>query len=129
MPYPVIIFVIMGSLLTPYISPKNFEIFLVALGAFLLLFPQRSLPRTQWSAWTVGGISGFLSELVGTGGVLRGIGMTAFNLRKKIFIAMSAAVDLTVGIGRSVIYLKYDYPDSKHFGYIPLLVLIAVIGS
>ena len=130
---PGTIFVITGSLLTLYICPRDFEvflgIFLITLGAFLLLFPKWNLPRTQWSALAVGGVSGFLSGLVGTGSVLRGIGMKAYNLRKKIFIATSAAVDFTVGIGRSVIYLKYDYLDSKHLIYIPVLVLIAVAGS
>lgn len=130
---PATIFVLLGALLTAYVSVAQLELgmnlLLVSLSIYLLFQFNRKLSPTN-SNLIIGGVSsGFLAGLVGTGGAIRGIVLTAFQLPKTIFVATSALIDLGVDSGRAVIYISEGYFKSQQLIYIPFLILISVVGS
>lgn len=76
-----------------------------------------------------GAISGFASGLIGTGGAVRGITMSAFNLEKNIYVATSAAIDLSIDLSRSVVYVYNGYLNKTNIVYVPVLLIIGFVGT
>ena len=76
-----------------------------------------------------GSLSGFLAGLIGTGGALRGAFLTAFGITKLKYFATAAAVGVAVDVTRLPIYIRSGFGRSDILWYIPLLFLIALIGS
>jgi len=114
---------------------KN-EILKLVLGIFLLLFSILSLAKPDFrfkssprNAVVGGGISGFLAGLIGTGGALRGAFLTAFNLKKEVYIATAAAIAIAVDITRIPIYFGSGFLKQQFYWYLPLLFGIAIAGS
>jgi uncharacterized membrane protein YfcA len=130
---PAVISVVIGALLTVYIPVKIIEIAMsvVVLGiAVYMIFNQRMAFSKRSSNLIVGGtVSGFLAGLVGTGGAIRGLTLTAFELEKHAFVATSAVIDLGVDTSRAVIYIWNGYFQSEHIKLIPMLIAIAFVGS
>lgn len=130
---PSVLLTIAGALLVNY-TPQ--ELLKLILGAFLLLFSIASLAKPDFTfassnrnAIIGGGVSGFLAGLVGTGGALRSAFLTAFHLKKNVYIATAAAIALAVDITRIPIYFGSGFLEQKFYAYIPLLFIIAIAGS
>ena len=130
---PSIVLTVIGALLVNY-TPQN--ILKLILGIFLLIFsissivkPDLKFKPSNKNAIIGGGLSGFLAGLIGTGGALRGAFLTAFNLKKNIYIATAAAIALAVDITRIPIYFGSGFLESKFYIYIPLLFVTAIAGS
>ena len=130
---PSVILTILGALLVNYTSQ---EILKLVLGIFLLLFSILSLAKPDFrfkssprNAVVGGGISGFLAGLIGTGGALRGAFLTAFNLKKEVYIATAAAIAIAVDITRIPIYFGSGFLKQQFYWYLPLLFGIAIAGS
>jgi len=130
---PSVAFVVLGAYLT---SKLNLDYSQIVLGIFLIVFslvfllrPNMKVPATNTNAAVSGGASGFLAGLLGTGGAVRGVSMSAFDLRKECFVATSAAIDLAVDASRSVVYLRSGYLKPEDYHYIPILLVVAVAGS
>lgn len=70
-----------------------------------------------------------MAGLIGTGGAIRGLTLTAFNLEKDIFIATSALIDLGVDSSRTVVYFLNGYLEKEFLITIPVLIVISFIGS
>lgn len=128
-----VIFSITGAFLVNY-TPQN--ILKLILGIFLLIFaivslykPDFKFPASKKSALTGGALSGFLAGLIGTGGALRGAFLTAFNLEKTKYIATTAVVGVAVDLTRIPVYFSGGFLSSRFYYYIPILLLIAIIGS
>ena len=124
---------ILGAILVNYTPQDILKLF---LGIFLLIFSTASLIKPDFkfkssnrNAVIGGGLSGFLAGLIGTGGALRGAFLTAFNLKKEIYIATAAAIALAVDITRIPIYFGSGFLESRFYIYIPLLFIIAFTGS
>lgn len=87
------------SILLSFLGPSLVDmlsqgIFKVVLGIFLIVFstlflfrPALKFPTNIWTVITGGGISGFVTGLVGTGAALRITFLTGFNLEKTKYIA------------------------------------------
>ena len=110
---PSITLTIVGASLVNYIPQ---EILKTTMGLFLLLFAATSLirpsfkfPASKYNAIAGGGLSGFLAGLIGTGGALRGAFLSAFNLKKEVYIATAAAIALVVDIARVPIYFAGSF--------------------
>jgi uncharacterized membrane protein YfcA len=105
------------------------------LGIFLVSYVLYSAKRhsptkaNTISLMTGGSLSGFLAGLIGTGGALRGAFLNAYNLPKEHYIATAAATALMVDSVRIVIYVKNGFLNSEHYFYLPILLLIAIIGT
>jgi len=130
---PSVILTILGALLVNY-TPQN--MLKLVLGIFLLLFSVLSLAKPDFrfkssprNAVVGGGISGFLAGLIGTGGALRGAFLTAFNLKKEVYIATAAAIAIAVDITRIPIYFGSGFLKQQFYWYLPLLFGIAIAGS
>lgn len=130
---PSVIFVFIGSVLTNYVNLIYAEI---TLGIFLVIFstifivkPNLSVKPTNSNAVIGGSTAGFLAGLIGTGGAIRGLSLAAFNLEKNAFISTSAAIDLGVDFTRTSVYLFNGYLEAKFYFMVPILLLIAFLGS
>src|SRR3989338_8337592 len=130
---PAVVFTIVGALLVNSIPQVTLKFI---LGIFLLLYsitmlfkPSVSFPATKKNSVIGGSISGFLAGLIGTGGALRGAFLTAFNLKKEVYIATSAAIALAVDLTRIPIYISGGFLPQEFYYFIPILFLLAISGS
>ncbi|MCX7743204.1 MAG: sulfite exporter TauE/SafE family protein [Flavobacteriales bacterium] len=130
---PSIVLVIIGAWLSQYIQIEHADlylgIFLIVLSVVLLILPKIKIAPTLINSITGGSIAGFTAGLMGTGGAIRGIVLSAFKLEKNVFIATSAAIDMGVDISRTIIYLWIYYLNFKLIWIIPVLLIISFIGS
>ena len=130
---PAVIFVIIGAILTNIIPQKEIELWmnfvLILLSVFLIFNSDKKLEQSDKNL-IVGGISsGFLAGLVGTGGAIRGLVLTAFSLEKDSFLATSALIDLGVDFSRAIVYVSSGYFLNEFLIFIPFLILISIAGS
>lgn len=130
---PAVIFVILGALLTAVVPVKQLElgmnIILVILAIYLIFNFNKKLEMSNRNLYLGGVLSGLLAGLVGTGGAIRGLTLTAFNLTKEVFIATSALIDLGVDLSRAVVYVSQGYFLKEFLILIPFLMLIGFSGS
>ena len=130
---PSTVFVIAGAYLSNYLQSIYNElilgVFLILFSVFVFMNPLFRLPVSKVSAIAGGSAAGFLAGLVGTGGAIRGVSLTAFNLDKNVFIATSAAIDFFVDMSRTVVYLHNGYYKPSHLFYILVLIVVAFAGS
>jgi uncharacterized protein len=130
---PAVVFVTIGALLTSYIPVKQMEltmnVMLILLAIYLLINFNKKIKQSNRNLYIGGSISGFLAGLVGTGGAIRGITLTAFQLQKDVFIATSAFIDLGVDSSRAIVYISSGYFDKKYLILIPFLIIVSFLGS
>ncbi len=128
-----IIAVIIGALLTNLFPQKELELImgiLVALLAiYLLFYSKNTIEQSNGNLIKGGIISGFLAGLVGTGGAIRGLTLTAFGLEKNIFIATSALIDLGVDSSRAIVYALNGYVQKEMLSTLPPLLAISFVGT
>lgn len=130
---PAVVFVLIGAVLSNIVPSKEMElimsVFLIFLSVLLVIYSKKRLEQSNRNLISGGAISGFLAGLIGTGGAIRGITLTAFSLEKDIFIATSALIDLGVDSSRAVVYFLSGYMEKEYLFTIPFLILISFIGS
>ena len=130
---PAVIFVIIGASLTTFLPSKQIElgmnIILVILAIFLIVNFNKAIQQTDKNLYNGGMASGFIAGIAGTGGAIRGILLSAFQLPKQIFIATSALIDLGVDTSRAIIYTSNGYFKKEHLPLIPFLIGISILGS
>lgn len=129
---PAVLCVIIGAFLSQYVDSEMLElvlsIFLILLSIILLVKEYRIEPSKLNSI--VGGVlSGGIAGLVGTGGAIRGITLTAFGLGTSAFIATSALIDLGVDSSRAVVYWMNGFVHEHDLYLIPILVGVSIIGT
>lgn len=78
--------------------------FLLAYVGWLSLRPQWRLPARDETAVAGGALSGFLAGLFGVGGAVRGAFLSAYNLRKEVYLFTSGAISLVVDSSRLLAY-------------------------
>lgn len=130
---PSVIMTAAGAAFAAY-APQ--DILKTALGAFLVLYASVSLARPELrftAAKSVaiigGGASGFVAGLIGTGGALRSAFLTGFGLGKEAYIATAAMIGIVVDLTRLPVYLANGFLAPVYFGYVPLLLPVAIAGS
>lgn len=129
---PTIAFVGLGAVLTVQFSTvfiqKVLGVVLIFISLFLLFNQKLIKVMPKWLATFLSIMSGFLTGFVGTGGVFRGLALTALKLPKNTFIMTSASVDIGGDLLRTFIYLKNGYMDWDQWFYIPMLGTAAFLG-
>lgn len=122
-----------GAVLNQYIS---FDKLKLALGIFItslaiiFFFKQKIMQTMSFTnAKILVGLSGFVTGLLGTGGALRGMALASLQIEKNSFVALSAGIDLSGDLLRAAIYLYNSYFDWSHWFYVPILILVAYVGS
>jgi len=74
-------------------------------------------------------ISGFLQGIIGIGGPLRGIFLISYDLDKIKYIATLAAIAVAIDLTRIPIYLNNNLLEHQYYYYIPILILLGILGS
>lgn len=130
---PSILATILWASLIGYI---NSDILKILLGIVLALFALYSLWKPDFQVkptpllgrigWA---LSGFTAGLIGTGWVLRGAFMTLFGLSKERYIATIASIALLVDFTRIPLYFGQGFLSREYIFLIPILLIIAFIGS
>lgn len=130
---PAVSFVIVGAFLSKFIETKILEfslaIFLIIVSLILLIFKNLELKPTLSNSIGGGIFSGSIAGLLGTGGAIRGMVLTAYNLKMEVFIATSAIIDLGIDSSRSVVYYLNGYVHKDDLYLIPILLIVSVVGT
>jgi len=130
---PSIIAVVVGALLSgflaDYIAEGVLGVFLSGLSLFLLMKPNLVVKPTRTNAAVGGGISGFVAGFLGTGGAIRGLFLSAYDLNVSAFIATSAFIDLGVDASRFVVYLIQKPMIDGALGYIIPVIVLSLAGN
>ena len=130
---PSILFVILGAWLTTVVSFKYTEmilaVFLTLFSLLLLWKSDLKLPNTKPAGIISGSVAGFLAGFTGTGGAIRGLALSAYNLEKSLFVGTSAAIDMGVDLSRAIIYSENGYVNRENYMLIVVLAVVSVVGS
>ncbi|TAE84140.1 MAG: sulfite exporter TauE/SafE family protein [Bacteroidetes bacterium] len=130
---PAVIFVVLGAYITTFLPTQQIEmamsVALVALAIYLMVYANKVIQQSNTNLYLGGIASGFLAGIVGTGGVIRGITLAAFHLKKEMFVATSALIDLGVDFSRAVVYTSNGYFTKEYVFLIPFLIGISLLGS
>jgi uncharacterized protein len=130
---PSILFSFFGASIVGILSQDILKvilgIFLIIISVLFLVRPSLKVPTNRNIIITGGGISGFITGLVGTGGALRATFLTGFNLEKTKYIATAAVIALGTDATRIPLYLSQGFLLQHYYYYIPLLAATAIGGS
>jgi len=130
---PSVLGVIVGAYLSAFAPSFWLEwtmaIFLILFSAFLLLWQKLKVSDKASVSVSSGLISGLLAGLVGTGGAVRGIALSAFRLRMEVFIATSAFIDLLVDLSRSIVYYSNGYIHQEQWKWVLALIGVSIVGT
>jgi uncharacterized membrane protein YfcA len=130
---PSVLFVLLGGILTKVFNNTFLEvflgIFLVILALLFLIKKELVINPIRRNAIIGGSLSGFSAGLLGTGGAIRGLTMTAFNLEKSVFIATSAFIDFMIDFSRTFVYYFNGYIHKHDLIYVPFLFVIGIVGT
>jgi len=130
---PAVVFVVIGAFLSKFINTKVIEIalsfFLILTSIVFLIFNQIKIKPTLFNSISGGVFSGFIAGIIGTGGAIRGITLSAFGLNTDVFIATSAVIDLGIDASRSVVYAYNGFIHKDDLYLIPILFIVSVIGT
>ncbi len=103
--------------------------FLISISSYFLFFKNQHVFKGKWLPYIGGAISGLLTGLLGSGGAVRSLALSTFNLNPLTFTATSTLIDFGGDILRLVIYLKKGYLNPEHYFYIPFLALVALLAN
>ena len=130
---PSILFTGLGAFYSNSFSSQSYSIalglFLICISSYFLFFKKKLSFSHPWLPYLGGGISGLLTGLLGSGGAVRSLALTAFNLNPLTFTATSTLIDFGGDIFRFMIYIQKGYLNREHYFYIPFLILVAVIAN
>ena len=129
---PAVLFVIIGAFFSKYFDSKLLQIilsvFLILISLILIVF-RLTIKPTFVNSLSGGALSGITAGLLGTGGAIRGLTLTAFNLDKEVFIATSAIIDLGIDFSRSIVYFSNGYIHKQEIYLIPILLVVSIVGT
>ncbi len=80
--------------------------FLIIYVGFLFWDPSFQLPASTGVAGLGGAASGFLAGIFGVGGAVRGAFLSAFDLKKAVYIATSGAIAIVIDTVRIGTYVR-----------------------
>lgn len=130
---PAVLTVVLGAWISQWVKTDALEIglavFLMGISLFFLIGKKVVIQPTISNSIVGGVLSGFFAGLLGTGGAIRGITLTAFALTSEAFIATSAVIDLAIDASRSVVYALNGYVLIENLYLIPGLLGISIAGT
>lgn len=130
---PSVLMVIVGAWLSRYANSILLSwilgSFLVVFSALLLSGRFGTLPDSSTARYSGGVLSGFAAGLLGTGGAIRGLLLSAIALPKTVFIATSALIDLAIDLSRSVVYTANGFVKFSDLPLVVLLFGVSYFGS
>lgn len=128
-----VVAVLAGAYLSKFMPTETLKLvmafLLIALSIFFIIFQSRTVKPTNFNMMWTGTTSGFLAGLIGTGGAIRGMALSAFNLEKDVFIATSAFIDLFVDGSRAIVYAANGFIQKENLYLIPVLLISTLLGT
>lgn len=130
---PAVVCVIIGAYLSKFAPTEALEtglaVFLISTSIIFLVFNNLNIRPTTANSIGGGVLSGLLAGILGTGGAIRGIVLTAYKMRTEVFIATSAIIDLGIDASRSVVYALNGYVHTHDLYLIPILLVVSILGT
>lgn len=130
---PAVAAVIIGAWMSKFFDAHwlamGLAVFLLGISLTLLLKSGFVIKPSSANAITGGVFSGLTAGLIGTGGAIRGIVLTAFKLDKEVFIATSAIIDLGIDFSRSIVYFNNGFVHTHDLYLIPILLGVSIAGT
>lgn len=130
---PAVVCVTAGAYLSRFLEGDLLQfglaVFLIVLSGFMLVVRNPSLQPSAFNSIASGSLSGLVAGLVGSGGAIRGLALSAFRIPKDVFIATSAIIDLGVDLSRSVVYTANGYVHRDDLYLVAILLLVSVAGT
>lgn len=105
---------------------KLLAIFLVLNTLYIWFKPRWKLHASDKNALLGGIFSGFTAGMFGVGGPMRGAFLSAFNLKKEVYIFTSGAVALLIDSAR---ILRYYQGGVTYVNFTLTLIVLSVIAS
>lgn len=107
------------------------------LGGFLLVYVLFILFKSEWkltqhhlTAGVGGLLSGFAAGIFGVGGAIRGVFLSAFNLRKEVYLFTSGAIALVIDTTRIAGYLDGgDRIEGVFLWGLLLFITVSLLGA
>ncbi|AZZ37330.1 hypothetical protein CIK05_11190 [Bdellovibrio sp. qaytius] len=123
----------LGAIYSDHLSKSTFAIilgcFLISLSLIFLLQKNSKIFKGRFIPYLGGGLSGFLTGILGSGGAVRSLALTGFELTPFAFTATSTLIDLGGDIFRLKVYIDKGYLQKENYFYIPLLMIVAVVAN
>jgi uncharacterized membrane protein YfcA len=69
-----------------------------------------------------------MAGFIGTGGAIRGLILTSFNLEKNLLVGTSAAIDFGVDLTRTAVYFQQGYFGKEVWIYLPIMFIASFTG-
>jgi len=130
---PAVIAVSIGAVFSKWFETQILQsilaVFLILFSIVFLIYRNLELKPTKLNSLLGGGASGFIAGLVGTGGAIRGMVLSAFNLEKAVFISTSAFIDFGVDLSRGVVYVLNGFVSLEILPIVAGLLLVSVAGT
>ncbi len=130
---PAIIAVSVGAFFAKWVDTQILQsvlaIFLILFSIAFLIFRNISIKPSKFNTLVGGGFSGFIAGLVGTGGAIRGMVLSAFNLEKAVFISTSAFIDFGVDLSRGVVYVLNGFVSLEILPIVAGLLVVSIAGT
>ncbi len=130
---PSVLFTGIGAQYSNLFTEKTYSIalgvFLISISTFFLFFKTKYLMKGKWLPYIGGGLSGLLTGMIGSGGAVRSLALTTFNLNPLTFTATSTLIDFGGDILRFIVYFKKGYLNQEHYFYLPIMMLIAFVAN
>ncbi|MBI2449208.1 sulfite exporter TauE/SafE family protein [Candidatus Pacearchaeota archaeon] len=129
---PSIVLTIVGATLLTIISA---DVLKIILGGVLVLYAAITLKnpiilkQTKKVAVIGGSLSGFFAGLLGVGGAIRSTFLSSFRMSKESYIVTMAAIGMIIDLTRIPIYLSNNFIQYNMYIYIPVLLVLAVVGT
>ena len=130
---PSVLLSLFGALIAGILPPGTLKF---SLAVFLMLFSVSSLLRPEFrfpvdnaTVSLGGGVSGFLTGAIGTGGALRATFLTGFGLQRFTYIATSASIAIATDVTRIPVYVSQGFLNEQFYYHVPVLFAIAMAGS
>ncbi len=130
---PSVITVVIGSFFGSLISGKLLEIamsiLIAVLGLIFLFYKPKPISPNPILSILGGSVAGLLSGALGTGGAIRGLVLSRYQLSIASFIATSAWIDLAVDVSRSAVYISEGFVQWGAVSLLAILFIISLLGN
>jgi uncharacterized membrane protein YfcA len=130
---PVVLATLFGALFTRAVPSTTLIVILGLFLATLVVFewthPKFALPKNGFLEVLSGGLTGFLSGLLGAGGAMRAASLQAFGLKKEEYSGSSAAIAVASDLTRIPVYIASGYLVGVPASWIVWLIVLGVAGT
>lgn len=118
----------------PFLFSANFlkqllGVFLILYSVILMIKPKWKLKANNNNAIIGGSLTGFVSAVFGSGGAIRSTFLTAYNLKKEVFIFTSGVIAFFIDSTRIIQYLTQTSLNPLWLKYLVVCIPFTFLGA